>query len=179
MALTPTVTRALLMDFTVPVLIDNSLLMLRYLEEENRLAAIAGPYTYWVILFQKVFTKIHDMKYLDVLFPLDLGIFCCNFFGFNFCIGVHKPMPKQFESTQYQAYSFYRGINWTKHATYSQYHYWTKLGKKLLFPLIIFKQLIYYYRNTILHSPPFAEIFSISDRAVVLGWRCDNNILHF
>ncbi|EFX85438.1 hypothetical protein DAPPUDRAFT_99048 [Daphnia pulex] len=45
MVLIPTVERARLMDFTIPLLIGNSRLMLRYPEEESRLVAAIQPFT--------------------------------------------------------------------------------------------------------------------------------------
>ncbi|XP_046633905.1 glutamate receptor ionotropic, delta-2-like [Daphnia pulicaria] len=45
MVLIPTVERARLMDFTIPLLIGNSRLMLRYPEEASRLAAAIQPFT--------------------------------------------------------------------------------------------------------------------------------------
>jgi hypothetical protein len=45
MVLIPTVERARLMDFTIPLLIGNSRLMLRYPEKESRLVAVVQPFS--------------------------------------------------------------------------------------------------------------------------------------
>ncbi len=45
MVLIPTVERTRLMDFTIPLLIGNSRLMLRYPKEESRLVAAIQPFT--------------------------------------------------------------------------------------------------------------------------------------
>ena len=44
LVLTPTQKRARTLDFTVPLLIDYGRLMLRYPEEESRLAAVGQPF---------------------------------------------------------------------------------------------------------------------------------------
>ena len=49
MVLTPTQRRARWMDFTTPLLIDHGRLMLRYPEEESRLAAVLQPFSLLVI----------------------------------------------------------------------------------------------------------------------------------
>jgi hypothetical protein len=49
MVLTPTPKRARFMDFTIPLLIDRGRLMLRYPEEESRLAAVLQPFSLLVI----------------------------------------------------------------------------------------------------------------------------------
>lgn len=49
MTLTPTPNRARFMDFTTPLLIDRGRFMLRYPEEESRLAAVLQPFSLLVI----------------------------------------------------------------------------------------------------------------------------------
>jgi hypothetical protein len=49
MVLTPTPKRARFMDFTIPLLIDRGRFMLRYPEEESRLAAVLQPFSLLVI----------------------------------------------------------------------------------------------------------------------------------
>lgn len=48
MVLIPTVERTRMMDFTIPLLIGNSRMMLKYPEEESRLAAAIQPFTFLV-----------------------------------------------------------------------------------------------------------------------------------
>ena len=72
--------------------------MLRYPDEESRLAAIAGPYTYWVILFKKVKYLQKSLKYrLSRCVVLHRrGGFCGNCIYFDFYDGGSQPMPKLF-----------------------------------------------------------------------------------
>ena len=60
MVLIPTIERTRLMDFTIPLMIGNSRLMLRYPEEESRLVAAIQPFTLLVNHGQQ-----HDLLLAD------------------------------------------------------------------------------------------------------------------
>jgi hypothetical protein len=62
MVLIPTIERTRQMDFTIPLLIGNSRLMLRYPEEESRLVAIIQPFTLLVKIMTATQLKIKLLK---------------------------------------------------------------------------------------------------------------------
>ena len=91
MVLIPTGERARLMDFTIPLLIGNSRMMLKYPEEESRLVAVIQPFTLLVNLGRQ-----NDFFFffalINKLFYTDLGVFVDYFLRYDWNIGRFYPV---------------------------------------------------------------------------------------
>jgi hypothetical protein len=65
MVLIPTMERTRLMDFTIPLLIGNSRLMLRYPEKESRLVAVVQPFSLLVNHGRQLNLLLLEFRHLE------------------------------------------------------------------------------------------------------------------
>ena len=88
MTLIQTTERNRQMDFTNPILIGKSRMMLRYPEEESRLTAIFRPFSALVthgflMEIYRIFNSLKIHVFIVCIFLADLGDYLCYHIEFN------------------------------------------------------------------------------------------------